>query len=218
VVRTRRAYEASAASEGIATMTSSDPRLWLVRHGETEWSRAGRHTGRTDVPLTATGEEQAGALRGRIGDRRFALVLSSPLRRAWETCRLAGLADGARTTDDLLEWDYGAYEGRTTPEIRKDVPGWTIWTGDVPAGETAEDVAARARRVIDEAARAGGDVALFAHGHVLRVLAACWLGLPPREGRLLALGTAAVGVLGYENATRVVRAWNLGPPDGDLPR
>lgn len=200
-------------------MTNSDPRLWLIRHGETEWSRAGRHTGRTDIPLTATGVEQATALRARIGDRRFALVLSSPLRRAWETCRLAGLADGARTTDDLLEWDYGAYEGRTTPEIRSEVPGWTIWNEGVPAGETVEAVAIRARRVIDEAVRARGDVALFGHGHVLRVLAACWLGLSPREGRLLALDTAALGVLGYENATtRVVRAWNLWSPAGDLPR
>lgn len=194
------------------------PGLWLIRHGETEWSRAGRHTGRTDVPLTATGEEQALALRGPLGDRRFALVLSSPLRRAWETCGLAGLADGARTTNDLLEWDYGTYEGRTTPEIRADVPGWTIWTGGVPGGETVEEVGVRTRRIIDEAARAGGDVALFAHGHVLRVLAACWLGLVPSEGRLLALGTGALGVLGYEHATRVIRAWNLGSSDADLPR
>jgi probable phosphoglycerate mutase len=200
-------------------VTNSDPRLWLIRHGETEWSRAGRHTGRTDIPLTATGVEQATALRARIGDRRFTLVLSSPLRRAWETCRLAGLADGARTTDDLLEWDYGAYEGRTTPEIRSEVPGWTIWNEGVPAGETVEAVGVRARRVIDEAVRARGDVALFGHGHVLRVLAACWLGLSPREGRLLALDTAALGVLGYENATtRVVRAWNLWSSAGDLPR
>lgn len=184
------------------------PQLWLIRHGETEWSRAGKHTGRTDVPLTATGVEEATALRARIGDRRFALVLSSPLRRAWETCRLAGFADEARATDDLLEWDYGAYEGRTTPEIQIEVPGWSIWTAGVPAGETVEEVGVRARRLIDEAAGARGDVALFGHGHVLRVLAACWLGLSPREGRLFALGTAALGVLGYENATRVIRTWN----------
>ncbi|HEX9048915.1 MAG TPA: histidine phosphatase family protein [Anaeromyxobacter sp.] len=202
----------------MTTSTSGDPRLWLVRHGETEWSRAGRHTGRTDVPLTADGVEQAAGLRARIGDRRFALVLSSPLRRAWETCRLAGFAGVARRTDDLLEWDYGAYEGRTTPEIRADVPGWSIWTDGVPAGETVEEVGVRARRVIAEATRAGGDVALFAHGHVLRVLAACWLGLAPREGRLLALGTAAVGVLGRENGSPVVRAWNLFSSAGDLPR
>ncbi len=185
------------------------PELWIVRHGETEWSRDGKHTGRTDVPLTAAGVEQAGALRGRIGGRRFALVLSSPLGRAWETCRLAGFAGVARATDDLMEWDYGAYEGRTTPEIQREAPGWTIWTGGVPRGETVEEVGARARRLIEEAIAAPGDVALFGHGHVLRVLAACWLGLPPREGRLFALGTASMGVLGYENAGHVIRTWNL---------
>jgi broad specificity phosphatase PhoE len=189
----------------------ADPKreLWIVRHGETEWSRTGRHTGRTDVPLTAAGVEQATALRGRLSSRRFALVLSSPLRRAWDTCRQAGLADAARRTDDLLEWDYGAYEGRTTSEIQQDVPGWTIWTGGVPGGETTEDVAARARNLIDEALAARGDVALFGHGHVLRILAACWLGLDPRGGRLFALSTASIGVLGHENGFRVIRAWNV---------
>jgi broad specificity phosphatase PhoE len=184
------------------------PRLWLIRHGETEWSRAGRHTGRTDVPLTAAGVEQATALRARLGGRRFALVLSSPLRRAWETCQLAGFGDDAQRTEDLLEWDYGAYEGRTTGEVQVEVPGWSIWVGGVPAGETVEEVAARACRVIDRASGAGGDVALFAHGHVLRILAACWLGLVPRDGRLFVLGTAALGVLGHEHGTRVIRAWN----------
>jgi broad specificity phosphatase PhoE len=190
-------------------MADAQPELWLIRHGETEWSRTGRHTGRTDIPLTATGVEQATALRRRIGTRRFALVLSSPLRRAWDTCRLAGFADAARATDDLMEWDYGAYEGRTTPEIRREVPGWSIWTGGVSGGETIEDVAARARRVIVEASAAGGDVALFAHGHVLRILAACWLDLSPHEGRLFALETASIGVLGYEGTSHVIRRWNL---------
>ncbi len=185
------------------------PEIWVVRHGETEWSRAGRHTGRTDLPLTAAGVEQASALRARIAGHPFALVLSSPLRRAWDTCRLAGLGDRARRTDDLREWDYGAYEGRTSAEIRAEVPGWSIWTGGVPGGETAEQVGERARRVIDEAAAAGGDVALFAHGHVLRILAACWLDLPPRDGGLFALATASLGVLGHENGARVLRAWNL---------
>jgi broad specificity phosphatase PhoE len=184
-------------------------RLVLVRHGETEWSRAGRHTGRTDVPLTTEGEEQARALRGRLDGRRFALVLSSPLRRAWETCQLAGLGGAAQATDDLLEWNYGAYEGRTTNEIQAEVPGWTIWVGGVPAGETVDEVGARARRLIDRASAARGDVALFGHGHLLRVLAACWLGLSPREGRLFALGTGAVCVLGHERADRVIQAWNL---------
>ncbi len=185
------------------------PEIWLVRHGETEWSRTGRHTGRTDVPLTAAGIEQVATLLGRIGDRRFALVLSSPLRRAWETCRLAGFADGARATDDLMEWDYGAYEGRTRTEIQKDVPGWTLWNEGVPGGETVEQVAVRARRVITEALGAEGDVALFGHGHVLRILAACWLELPPRDGRLFTLDTASVGVLGYDGADHVLRAWNV---------
>lgn len=190
-------------------MAERQPQVWIVRHGETEWSRTGRHTGRTDLPLTAAGVEQATALRKRIGSQRFALVLSSPLRRAWDTCRQAGFAEVARTTGDLLEWDYGAYEGRTTSEIQRDVPGWTIWTGGVPGGETMEDVAIRARKVIDEALAADGDVALFGHGHVLRILAACWLGLAPRDGRLFALATASIGVLGHENGGHVIRAWNL---------
>ncbi len=185
------------------------PEIWLVRHGETEWSRTGRHTGRTDVPLAPAGVEQALALRERLASRRFALVLSSPLQRARETCRLAGLGDAAHLRDDLLEWSYGAYEGRTAAEIRGEVPGWTIWTGEVPGGESADDVAARARRLITEVVAAPGDVALFGHGHVLRVLTACWLELSPREGRRFALGTAGIGVLGHENGTRVVRSWNV---------
>ena len=189
-------------------MTDPQPEIWLVRHGETEWSRTGRHTGRTDLPLTPAGVEQAAALRARLHGHAFALVLSSPLRRAWETCRLAGLGDVARASGDLVEWDYGAYEGRTTPEIRAERPGWSIWTGGVPGGETIEDVATRARRVIAGALAAPGDVAIFAHGHVLRILAACWLDLAPRDGRLFALSTASLGVLGHENGLRVIRTWN----------
>lgn len=192
-------------------MAGAQNEIWLIRHGETEWSRSGRHTGRTDVPLTEPGAREAAAIRRRLGDRRFSLVLSSPLIRAWETCRLAGYGDVAVKTDDLLEWDYGAYEGRTAAEIREELPGWSIWTDGVPGGETAEQVATRARRVIDQAAQTAGDVALFAHGHVLRILAACWVGLPPHEGRLLALGTAGIGVLGWENGDRVIRTWNLLP-------
>lgn len=171
-------------------MAGAQNEIWLIRHGETEWSRSGRHTGRTDVPLTEPGAREAAAIRRRLGDRRFSLVLSSPLIRAWETCRLAGYGDVAVKTDDLLEWDYGAYEGRTAAEIREELPGWSIWTDGVPGGETAEQGAIRPRRVIDWAAQATGDVALFAHGHVLRILAASRVGLAPREGRLLALGTA----------------------------
>jgi len=182
--------------------------LWLIRHGETEWSAAGRHTGRTDVPLTAVGERQAAALGRRLAGRSFALVLVSPLTRAVETCRIAGYGGVARFTDDLLEWDYGAYEGRTTVDIRTEVSGWTIWTGNPPGGETIEQVGRRAATVIDRAIAVGGDVALFAHGHVLRALTACWLGLPPRAGRLLALGTASLSVLGYERETRVISTWN----------
>jgi probable phosphoglycerate mutase len=185
------------------------PEIWLARHGETEWSRTGRHTGRTDVPLTDAGRREAGTLGRALAGRRFALVLSSPLSRAWETCRLAGWGGAAQTTDDLLEWDYGAVEGRTSVELRREHPGWTIWTGDVPGGETIEEVSARAGRAIERAVAADGDVLLFAHGHVLRILAARWLGLEPRAARLFLLGTASLGVLGSEGGTRVMRAWNV---------
>jgi broad specificity phosphatase PhoE len=190
--------------------------IWLARHGETEWSRTGRHTGRTDVPLTAVGREEALALGRILGGRPFALVLSSPLSRALETCRLSGYAGEVQTTEDLLEWDYGAVEGRTSAAVRSERPGWTIWSGDVTLGETVEAVAARADRVIERAAAVGGDVLLFAHGHVLRILTARWLGLEPRGGRLFALGTASLGVLGEENATRVIRVWNLSAAAGAL--
>jgi probable phosphoglycerate mutase len=182
--------------------------IWLVRHGETEWSSSGRHTGRTDVPLTDLGRRQAAALGKNLGGRPFALVLTSPLGRARETCRLAGYGPRAEVTDDLREWDYGVYEGRTTAEVRAEVPGWSIWTADVAGGESLAQVGARARRVIDRAAAAGGDVALFAHGHILRILTAGWLGLPPDGGRLFALGTASVSVLDYERETRVIQVWN----------
>lgn len=190
-------------------MIVADGLLWLIRHGETEWSRSGAHTGRTDIPLTATGQRQAEDLRERLQQRRFAFVLTSPLQRARETCRLAGYGGVAEVSEDLLEWDYGAYEGRTTAEIQQKVPGWSIWTGSVPNGETAEEVAARTRRVIDRVISAQEDTALFAHGHVLRILAACWLGLPPDAGRFFVLSTAAVSILGYEHHVRVIHAWNL---------
>jgi broad specificity phosphatase PhoE len=189
-------------------MAERHPEIWLIRHGETEWTVSGQHTGRTDIPLTVTGERQAAALGRHLAGRPFALVLTSPLGRAVETCRRAGYAGAAERTDDLLEWNYGDYEGRTTAEIRATVPGWTIWTGGVSAGETAAQVGARATRVIERALTASGDVALFAHGHVLRVLTACWLGLPPADGRLFALGTASISVLGYEHEARVIKGWN----------
>ena len=180
--------------------------LWLVRHGETEWSAAGRHTSTTDLPLTPEGERKAAAVGRMLSGKKFALVLASPLRRALETCRLAGYS--AEVTADLREWSYGAYEGLTTAEIQVENPGWTIWTGTPPGGESAEEVGARADRAIARAVAAGGDVALFGHGHMLRVLAARWLGLEPTGGRLLALSTGSVSVLGYEHEVNVIQGWN----------
>jgi probable phosphoglycerate mutase len=188
---------------------AEDPfELWLIRHGETEWSLNGRHTGRTDVPLTANGERQAAALGRQLGGRPFALVLTSPMSRARDTCRLAGYGDVAVATDDALEWDYGEYEGRTTADIRRERPGWSVWEGGVPGGETVDAVGTRTRRVIERARTAGGDVAVFSHAHVLRILAACWLGLPPSAGRLFRLDTASISVLGYERETPAIVRWN----------
>lgn len=189
-------------------MTEAGGELWLMRHGETAWSLSGQHTGRTDLQLTAEGKRRAEALGRHLAGRPFALVLCSPLLRAAETCRLAGYGDVAEFTDNLREWDCGEYEGRPTAEIRKERPGWTIWTGGTPGGETIEQVAERARKVIERAAAARGDVALFAHAQVLRVLTACWLGLSPDAGRLFVLGTASLSVLGYEYETPVIRSWN----------
>jgi probable phosphoglycerate mutase len=182
--------------------------LWLFRHGETEWSLSGQHTGRTDLPLTAAGQRRARAIGRRLAGRPFARVLSSPLGRALETCRLAGYGDVAELSQDLMEWDYGDYEGRRTVDIRQERPGWSLWQDGAPGGETIDRVAARTRRVIEAAAAATGDVALFAHGHVLRVLTACWLELAPEAGQRFQLGTAAVSVLGYERETRVIVKWN----------
>jgi len=182
--------------------------IWLVRHGETEWSKSGQHTGRTDIPLTATGAQQGRALGRHLAGRQFALVLTSPLARARQTCRLAGFDGVAEVSDDLLEWNYGIYEGRTTAAVRAEQPGWSIWTTTVPEGETVEQVGERARRVIARVASVAGDVALFAHAHFLRIFAACWVGLPPIHGRNLTLGTASLCVLGYERETRVIQVWN----------
>ncbi len=189
----------------------SDGTIVLVRHGRTAWSRSGRHTGRTDIPLDPEGVVEAEAVGGLLAGREFALVLTSPLQRAAETCRLAGFGDRAEVCHDLIEWDYGEYEGRTSEEISRDRPGWTLWTAGVPGGETAADVGRRADRVVARARAADGDTLCFAHGHVLRVLAARWAGLPPAGGRLLALGAGSVSVLGWEREVPVIVRWNERP-------
>ena len=183
-------------------------KIWLFRHGETEWSKSGQHTGRTDLPLTDDGRQRAEAVGRYLAGQRFALVLSSPLVRAVDTCRLAGYGDQVQLADDLLEWDYGEYEGLKTVDIQKERPGWVLWKDGVPGGETAQQVGARADRLIARAAAADGDVALFSHGHMLRVLGARWLGLAPTGGQLFALGTAALSTLGYEHDYRVINVWN----------
>jgi probable phosphoglycerate mutase len=178
----------------------------LVRHGETEWSRDLRHTGRTDVPLTETGERQARTVGEALRGREFSLVLSSPLRRALDTARLAGFDPELR--DDLAEWDYGEYEGRRTVEIREEVPDWTIWRYGARGGESVQEIGERVDRVAEELRRVEGDVLVFAHGHVLRVLAARWLGLEPGDGRLFALDSATLSALGYEREQPVIGMWN----------
>ena len=194
------------------TEPAVERQIWLVRHGETEWARNGRHTGRTDIPLTETGRTQAEALGRRLAGRPFALVLTSPLSRAAETARLAGFGDHARPDADLREWDYGAFEGLTTPEIRAKYPDWTIWTGPWIDGETADDVGARADRIIERCLDPAveGDALLFAHGHFLRVLASRWIGLPTAGGGKFALSTATLGLLGWDRTNRVIELWNEG--------
>jgi probable phosphoglycerate mutase len=183
-------------------------RLVLVRHGETEWSREMRHTGRTDIPLTPKGAEQALMAGRRLAETELALVLTSPLIRARYTCELAGLLPVAEVDDDLVELDYGSYEGRTTVAIRKERPGWELWNEGTPDGETLDHAAERADRVIARACAADGDVALFSHGHFLRLLTARWLGLEPRWGGAFPLETGALCVLGFEREKRAVLRWN----------
>lgn len=182
--------------------------LWLIRHGETAWSLSGAHTGKTDLPLTAEGERRAQEIGHRLVAIDFDEVLVSPMLRARETCRIAGFDFRAQIEPRLVEWDYGDYEGRSTPEIRVDRPNWFLWRDGVPNGETVEHVAARTQAVIDRAMQSAGKVAMFAHGHVLRILAATWLGLEPTDGKLFTLGTAAISVLGFERDTRVIIRWN----------
>lgn len=191
--------------------------LWLVRHGETEWSLSGRHTGRTDIPLTAHGRERAVGLGKFLAGTKFAAVRCSPLRRARETCEIAGYGSVAVVDEGLCEWDYGVYEGRTSEEIQAEIPGWSVWKDEIVGGETVEQVGARADRVIARALSSAGPetedvarVALFAHAHILRILAARWIGLEAREGCRFVLGTGSVSVLGWEKETRVVQRWNRG--------
>jgi broad specificity phosphatase PhoE len=181
----------------------------VVRHGETEWSRAGRHTGRTDVPLTEDGRRAAARLAPLLASRSFARVLTSPLVRARETCELAGLAASAQVDDDLVEWDYGEYEGRTTAAIRAERPGWSLWSDGAPGGEDAAAVGLRVDRVIARLRAVSGDAAVFAHAHVLRVLAARWVDLDPTDGARFALDPARPSTLGYERETAVIREWNV---------
>jgi probable phosphoglycerate mutase len=182
--------------------------LVIVRHGATEWSRAGRHTGRTDVPLSAEGRGEARRIGARLAGRRFSHVLTSPLSRAAETCALAGFGAEALVDEDLLEWDYGPYEGLTTSEIRATRSGWSVLTDGAPGGEDAARVGARVDRLLARLRAEPGAVLLFAHGHVARVLGARWLGLPPEYARFFALDTGSLSTLGYERETAVLRCWN----------
>lgn len=200
----------NSVSEPQSPTVSSRAQLWLVRHGETQWSLSGQHTGTTDLPLTDKGEQQAIRIGSFLKGRDFAVVLTSPLLRASETCRLAGFGEIAKRDPNLTEWDYGDYEGRTTSGIRKERPGWSLWKDGVPRGETIEHVATRAQAVIDRVVASPGDVLLFGHGHLLRILSCCWLGLPPDDGRLFAIATGSVSTLGYERETRVITRLNGG--------
>lgn len=187
-------------------MTQND--IVLIRHGQTEWSISGQHTGRTDVPLTDFGRQQANALGDMLDGAHFDQVFSSPLSRAWETMERAGYAAQGVASRDMLEWDYGVYEGRRTIDIRSEIPGWTVWDDPIPGGESVDEVGARADRAIEECLEAKGRVAVFAHGHFLRVMTARWMGLPAVAGKGFSLGTATVSTLGWERENRVLQMWN----------
>jgi len=191
-------------------VSTRGPRVVLVRHGATEWSESGQHTGRTDIPLTDEGRRQAERLAVRLAGEKFALVLVSPLVRARETARICRYGDAAAVDPDLVEWDYGAYDGRTADDIRRERPGWTPWHGGFPGGETLDEVAVRADRVVARVRHVDGDVALFAHGHILRVIATRWLEQPPVEAAHYYLSTATVSVLARERETPVIDRWNDG--------
>jgi len=196
-------------------MTTALPTCWIARHGETEWSLAGRHTGRTDVPLTPHGEDEARKLGARLARRAFAVVYTSPLKRAARTCELAGFGSVAVVLPDLAEWDYGDYEGRRTVDIRVDRPDWRIFRDGCPRGETPQDVGARADRVLRKLRAVDGDILVFSSAHILRVLAARWLGLAPAMGKCFMLSTASLSALSYEHdlALPAIRFWNGTEPD-----
>jgi probable phosphoglycerate mutase len=191
----------------------AERRIFLVRHGETEWSKSGQHTGRTNIALTANGERQAKSLGKLLAGKKFALILASPMGRAQATARLAGINE-FEVTEDLHEWNYGIYEGLTTKSVREKQPDWTIWETPIPQGEAVEEVGVRCRRLIERFEKVNGNVACFAHGHILRILGACWMGLPPIHGRNLGLHTATLSILGYERETRVIEVWNQSPSAG----
>jgi probable phosphoglycerate mutase len=190
------------------TTSSAPGDVLLIRHGETEWSRSGQHTGSTDIPLTEAGRLAAKRLRPVLDTMEFSLVLSSPLNRALETCELAGLGNRMRIDPNLSEWDYGKYEGLTPAQIHRTAPGWLVFKDGCPGGESPEQIAQRVDRVIQGVRENGGRVALFAHGHVLRVFAACWIGLPPSAGSHFLLDTSTLSILSYYRGLPAIRCWN----------
>jgi len=194
----------------MSTAPTTNREIWLIRHGETAWSLSGQHTGRTDLPLTEQGREHARLLGRRLRSESFDAVFSSPLERARETCELSGIHAQPILDEDLQEWDYGGIEGRTTAEIREELgdPEWTIWKGSPLLRETPADVAGRAARALERITPAGGRVAVFAHGHYLRILATVWLGLPPETAQSLLLSTTSLSVLGHERGRQVLQSWN----------
>jgi probable phosphoglycerate mutase len=199
----------AAAQGGAAQGAAAEPRVVLVRHAETEWSRSGRHTGRTDIPLTDHGRAVARSLRPRLAHERFDAALTSPLRRARETSELCGFGERAQARAELLEWDYGDYEGLTSEQIHEQRPRWSLWRDGCPGGESPAQVGARADRVIAELRALPGRTIVFSHGHMLRVLGARWIELDPAGGARLGLATGALSALGYEHQLPILARWNL---------
>jgi broad specificity phosphatase PhoE len=192
---------------------TDEPQIVLIRHAETEWTITHQHTGRTDIPLTDRGREAARSIAATLAGHRFGAVLLSPSRRARETCELAGLGAQSARNEDLLEWDYGDYDGLTTAQIEAQQPGWNQWLDGCPGGEQPADVGLRADRAIAAAVASPGPVAVFSHGHLLRVLGARWAGLPPQEGAKLGLSPGAICLLGHEHGRRIISRWNQLSPD-----